>query len=180
MLSINFEYPDIEEMATVFLMSDTDQWVGNGQDACSEQEALLEWKNLLVRRQDAQWPMTVMRVSGKVVGFALSVPCTDQRAQMAKLPPVNDYYKLGNFFIHPNFRGKGYGHRTAEWFLKQKKKIVYFVEDGNYISESIPKRLGLTHTHDFWISLAHSKSWVDKNPPMAYRETAKRYKCYRN
>lgn len=179
MLSINFEYPVTREMINLFLIADGDEWIGSDKKL-SEEDAIVSWEALMVKRQEACWPTLVLRINERPIGFALSVNCTAGRAVLAKLPADNNYWKLGNFFIHPNFRGKGYGTMAAEYFLRQKKKMVYFVAYGNHISERIPLKIGLVHTHDFWLSDLHGKSWIDTTPPPAYLDDCTKFKCYMN
>lgn len=149
MLEMSFEYPDIDEMLPLLVIADADQWIGSDKSR-SKAEVRIEYRRWFQQREDKGLPCTILRLDGKVIGYGMSTRCEGNRAKLCKLKEPNDYWKIGLFFVLPEHRGKGYGLEAARWFLAKKKKMAYFVEEGNERSKAIPIALGLKYMHDFY------------------------------
>ena len=73
--------------------------------------------------------------TGKVVGFH-TTGCTTKDGSP----------RLGNIWVHPAHRGKGYGYQAAKEFQDKNKNMAWFADEDNAASQGLAKKLGLQYT----------------------------------
>ena len=184
-LSFAFEYPDPDEVMHLLVGAENNEWfIGDNKPTIpgSEDElGLMQWlREDMVKREQAGLPLVVVRLNQKPIGFSLYKGVVKGlAAEEAHVNESDGYYKLGTFFIDEKYRGKGYGYETAKWFLKQKKKMVYTMEHGNYASEAIAIKIGLRYSHDFWYCRKSQHVWFEDGSHAKVKSVS-RNRCYKN
>lgn len=93
----------------------------------------------------------VIRSNGRIVGTTRPRPVIENKAKQAKVKDSDGYWKIGSFFIHPDYRGKGFGTAAALAFKAIHPKLVYMYEEGNDSSARIAKNLDLPFSHYLYL-----------------------------
>lgn len=167
MVNFSLEYPDLEEILPLLMVSEKDRYVGDPDllEEPNEAELRVKYKRWFTRREAIGLKTTLMRKNGKLIGYGMSTRCLAHRAYLSKLPKDNHYWKIGLLFVLPDYRGQGIAKKACEWFLSQKKKMVYFVDSENTISKKIPVAIGLKFSHVFWEEIHKEGSWLPADFP---------------
>ncbi len=92
-----------------------------------------------------------IRYKGKLAGCSVPRPVIGVKAQQSKVSETAGYWKIGSFFIHPDFQGKGIGTKAALAFKKIHPKLVYMYEEGNHASRAIAQNLNLPFSHYLYL-----------------------------
>lgn len=143
------DVPNYEALRFIIEEMSKDKWVGPiwGQ---TKEQYIAKMKDYIQYRYESDITSTVAYEGSSIVGIAFNKRMDSIQSECANIKEINDYWKMGNFFILQHHRGKGLGKKALRFYLDAKKnKVFYFAEFANEISNHIAKSVGMIHTHDF-------------------------------
>jgi RimJ/RimL family protein N-acetyltransferase len=153
-IKLEFDYvADEEDFIELIGLMLLDQWVGDHGNQKKKSRVPTEAQiNETIKevRENRSW--MVVRLDQRIVGCSIPTPVIGVKAKQAKVPENAGYWKIGPFFIHPDYQGKGLGTKAALAFKKIHPKLVYMYEDGNVRSQKVAIRLGLPFRHYLYVN----------------------------
>lgn len=84
-----------------------------------------------------------IKIDGQLAGLAFPREVTSKEYGEYDLNPINVYYRLSGIFIHPDFRGQGLAFKILQWFIDEKKYVLWTADTENSSSIRVAEKAGL-------------------------------------
>lgn len=148
---IRFDTPKPESLLYLLEEMYDDPFVGVTIDhPLSKAEWVANKLKYVQERYDQNIISTVAYVGSGIVGIAFSRPVGLIQGKCSNLKLGSDYWKMGNFYVLKEYRGKGIGKASLKAFVERMKgRVSYFAEIQNETSNALAVSAGLTLTHKF-------------------------------
>ena len=84
-----------------------------------------------------------IKIDGRLAGLAFPREVTSKEYGEYDLNPINVYYRLSGIFIHPDFRGQGLAFKILQWFIDEKKYVLWTADTENNSSIRVAEKADL-------------------------------------
>lgn len=84
-----------------------------------------------------------IKIDGQLAGLAFPREVSSKEYGEYDLNPINVYYRLSGIFIHPDFRGQGLAFKILQWFIDEKKYVLWTADTENGSSIRVAEKAGL-------------------------------------
>lgn len=84
-----------------------------------------------------------IKIDGQLAGLAFPREVISKEYGEYDLNPINVYYRLSGIFIHPDFRGQGLAFKILQWFIDEKKYVLWTADTENGSSIRVAEKAGM-------------------------------------
>ena len=87
-----------------------------------------------------------IKVDGKLAAICFPRELIGSEYGKYELNPINTYYRLSGIYVSDEFRGQGIALKVLNWFIEERKYVLWTADTNNRSSLRVAEKAGLIKT----------------------------------